>query len=216
MQPARPPFWRFLAFFFRQLYTTFSFSYDLVAWTVSLGRWKSWVRSVLPELEGPMVLELGHGPGHLQIALSEKGIQVVGVDLSQQMNELARKRMQRAAFSAKVVRANAERLPFPSQHFDQVVATFPTEFLLSPGTQSHVVRVLKVGGKFIVLPVAWITGKSHLERLLAGLFRATGQAGEWHNTVTKEMESQGFEVREKRIELKGSQVLLLSARKLRE
>ncbi len=61
-----------LRFFFRLLYHQFAFTYDLVAATVSLGRWKDWVLSVVPFIEGTRILEIGHGPGHLQRALLEQ------------------------------------------------------------------------------------------------------------------------------------------------
>ena len=53
---------RFLGFFFHLLYHPFAWAYDLIAWTVSLGRWKDWVESVVPFIKGMRVLELGHGP----------------------------------------------------------------------------------------------------------------------------------------------------------
>ena len=59
----------FMRFVFYLLYHPFAFAYDLVAAAVSLGRWKKWVLSVVPFLEGNQILEIGHGPGHLQSAL---------------------------------------------------------------------------------------------------------------------------------------------------
>ena len=70
--------------FFFVLYHQFAWTYDLVAATVSLGRWKDWVRSALPYLSG-RVLEIGFGPGYLQLSLFELGIPAFGLDESRQM-----------------------------------------------------------------------------------------------------------------------------------
>jgi len=84
-----------LRFFFRLLYHQFAFTYDLVAATVSLGRWKDWVMSVLPFVQGTRILEIGHGPGHLQRALLERNLLAVGLDESTQMGQLARHNLTR-------------------------------------------------------------------------------------------------------------------------
>src|SRR5512143_2186632 len=81
---------------FYLLYHPFAFTYDLVAATVSLGRWKAWVFSILPYVEGTRLLELGHGPGHLQRILRDRGLASVGLDESAPMGNLARKRLRQA------------------------------------------------------------------------------------------------------------------------
>jgi ubiquinone/menaquinone biosynthesis C-methylase UbiE len=204
----------FLRFFFRLLYNSFAWSYDLVAWVVSLGRWKSWVLSAVPELEGPRVLELGHGPGHLQKALKGKGVSVVGIDLSVQMGAIAKKRLMQTGQSSLLVRARAQKLPFKGEAFDQIVATFPTEYVTEAESLKSVHRVLCTGGHFVVLPVAWIRGQSTLEKAMAAVFRVTGQANEWNRQLSRLVAAAGFTVEEERVKLKGSEVLLLKAKKL--
>jgi ubiquinone/menaquinone biosynthesis C-methylase UbiE len=76
--------------FFNLLYHQFAWSYDFIASLVSLGNWKRWIITVLPHLEGPRVLELGHGPGHLQRALLNKGINTFGIDESRSMGILSK------------------------------------------------------------------------------------------------------------------------------
>ena len=61
---------RFLRFFFRHFYHEFAWTYDFVAAVVSIGRWNQWIDSALPFVQGRRVLEIGHGPGHLQEHLS--------------------------------------------------------------------------------------------------------------------------------------------------
>jgi ubiquinone/menaquinone biosynthesis C-methylase UbiE len=175
-----------LRLFFRLLYHQFAFTYDLVAAAVSLNRWKNWVTSVLPFIEGPRVLEIGHGPGHLQRLLLSRGLLAIGLDESAQMGRLARRNLKRslrtqAGSPAEVARRNtytqirlargvAQALPFPEETFDTVVATFPTEYITDPATLAEIQRCLRAGGRLVVLPVALPKN-----RLLDGLFKVTHQ-----------------------------------------
>src|SRR6266540_6656752 len=84
-----------LRFFFRLLYHQFAFTYDLVAATVSFNRWKDWVMSVIPFIKGNRILEIGHGPGHLQRILLSRNLVTVGIDESAQMGHLAKRNLTR-------------------------------------------------------------------------------------------------------------------------
>lgn len=161
--------------FFRLLYGPAAWTYDAVAWLVSLGQWTRWVRVALRFVEGPPVLELGHGPGHLQLALSEAGLAPVGVDLSPQMGHLARRRLRRAGIAPRLVRARAQALPFPSGSFSNVAATFPTEYILDPATLAEVRRVLGRDGELVVVASGRLTGTDPASRFLEWLYRITGQ-----------------------------------------
>src|SRR5689334_18669576 len=100
---------RFMRIFFRLLYHPFAFTYDLVAAAVSFGRWKDWVMSILPFIKGSRILELGHGPGHLQRVLLDRGLVIVGLDESAQMGRIAKKLL---GNSQKLTRGLAQHLPF--------------------------------------------------------------------------------------------------------
>jgi ubiquinone/menaquinone biosynthesis C-methylase UbiE len=86
-----------LRLFFRLLYHQFAFSYDLVAAAVSFNRWNDWVASVIPFIEGRQVLEVGHGPGHLQRVLRSRGLLAIGIDESPQMGRLAQRNLKDTA-----------------------------------------------------------------------------------------------------------------------
>ena len=203
----------FLRHFFRLLYHEFAWTYDLVAWVVSLGRWKRWVHSSLPYLEGPRILELGPGPGHLQVALVQKGIQVYGMDSSPQMLHQAAQRLARKNYPSRLVLGKAPDLPFASSSFDQIVATFPTEYIFHPPALCEIQRLLHPGGSLVILPVAWITGGGWLDRLAARLFQLTGQAPAWNERRLQPFRQAGLDVSTRMVQLEGSEVMLIVARK---
>lgn len=159
---------RFMRFFFRLLYHPFAFTYDVVAWAVSFGRWKDWVFSIVPFLEGNRILELGHGPGHLQRLLLDRGLFAVAIDESQQMGRIAKRRL---GESSNLTRGLAQSLPYPDETFDCVVATFPSEYIFDPRTLSEVGRVLRSRGRLVVLPAAFPSSG-----FLKWLYRVTGES----------------------------------------
>jgi ubiquinone/menaquinone biosynthesis C-methylase UbiE len=206
-----------LRFFFHHFYHAFAWTYDFVAAVVSLGRWNDWVCSVLPHLNGPRVLEIGFGPGHLQARMMEKGLDAVGLDESRQMGRISFNRLKRSGLPPALFRGYAQNLPFGQDCFDEAVATFPSEYIFDPRTLSEVYRVLRPGGKFVVVPMAWIGGNGLWERLMAWLFRITRQSveltDEAREKITAHFAEAGFRVSLSRAEIRQSVVLIIVAEK---
>jgi ubiquinone/menaquinone biosynthesis C-methylase UbiE len=208
---------RILGYFFSLLYHNLAWGYDLVAAVVSRGRWKNWVRSVLPFITGSCVLELGHGPGHLQLQMANLEMLPVGLDESRQMGKLARLKLRRNSYTLNnLVRGRSQALPFLSGSFDTVVATFPSEYIYDPQTINEVRRCLRIGGAFVFLPAAWITGKGILDRFLAWLFRITGESPSdlvqiLHERIEPVFLMAGLKLDFQKIFLKNSYVLIVRA-----
>jgi ubiquinone/menaquinone biosynthesis C-methylase UbiE len=170
-----------LRFGFRLLYYEMAWTYDWVSWLVSLGEWSRWQQAALPFVQGPLVLEVGHGPGHLLATMQAAGHTVFGVDLSPNMGRQARRRLLKTGLPANLVRAKVQALPFETAVFHTVLSTFPTDYIVDPETLTAVHRVLKSNGRLVVVPEGHLTGRGGLHRLLDWLFRITGQRSE---TVT--------------------------------
>jgi ubiquinone/menaquinone biosynthesis C-methylase UbiE len=210
-----------LNIFFSLLYNQFAFSYDLVAAIVSLGKWQNWCRQVLPYISGQTVLEIGHGPGHLHKSLSQAGFIAFGLDKSAQMGFLALRNLHRSTIGdgdtrefPNLVRGRAEQIPFADNSFHTIVATFPTEYIFQETTILEIQRLLKTDGKVIVLLAVWITGTTCLEKLLAGIYRLTGQTPSPNANLNKLCEpynAAGFSSELHWIVLESSRLLLLSA-----
>jgi ubiquinone/menaquinone biosynthesis C-methylase UbiE len=156
--------------------TPFAWTYDFVASLVSTGKWKDWVLVASSYVGSFPVLEIGHGPGHLQIDLTKTGERVYGLDASWQMSRQAHQRLVHAGLPARLVNGKSQDLPFSEGTFASVVATFPTEYIMDPNTLKEIRRIMKPGGELIVVPLAWITGNSLSERWAAWLFQLTNQS----------------------------------------
>ena len=211
-----------LRVFFRLLYHQFAFSYDLVAAAVSLNRWKDWVGSVIPFIEGNRVLEIGHGPGHLQRILLSRNLFAVGIDESAQMGRLAKRNLTdflgsgtndlyNAYTQIRLTRGMAQKLPFPNETFDTIVATFPTQYITDPDTLAEVKRCLSNGGRLIVLPTALPTNP-FLEWLFKVTHQSPMEAIEVIKTKLREpFVEAGFESEVKVLDVKSGILLLVLA-----
>lgn len=209
---------RLLRLYFHHLYHALAWTYDAAAWLVSLGRWQDWIMTTIPYLEGRRILELGHGPGHLQRALLSRGLFAIGLDESPQMGRLAARRLRDFdCTQINLTRGLAQALPFPAACFQTVVATFPAKYILETSTIQEAYRVLAPGGRFVVLPFAWITGRRTLERLLAWLNRITGEAPDPVGVLSERMKmpflEAGFRVEVERLEVRSSLLLIVLAQK---
>lgn len=215
---------RLVRFGFRLLYQEMAWSYDVVSWVVSLGEWQKWVRIPLQYLEdngSQTILEIGHGPGHLQLEIARRGHFVVGLDLSPQMGKMARGRLVRAGEGANLVRGRVQSLPFASGQFDWVISTFPTDYIIDPATLREVYRVLGENGRFLIIPEGHLTGRGFLHRVIDGLFWLTGQRGGrddlgetavWQPFTTR-LEEASFTVTVKQITFpKSAATVLLASR----
>lgn len=209
---------RFLGFllrtFFNHFYTTLAWSYDAVAYGVSMGQWNRWVRTGASAVNQDPVLEIGHGPGHLLRELGGRNTRVVGLDASRQMTRMARRRTIDLAPRVSIVQARAQKLPFATESFGSVVATFPTEYILDPETVAQVHRTLRTNGELIIVPVAEIHGRTVLDRFAAWLFRVTGQSGEIPEAWIQPFARGGFRVRRQQLDLGRSTVTRFTATKV--
>jgi ubiquinone/menaquinone biosynthesis C-methylase UbiE len=204
--------------FFRLLYHPFSWAYDLVASSVSLGRWKRWVLAAVPLLHGPRILELGFGPGHLQVHLHEQGIEIFGLDESMQMTQQAQRRLRSQGAAPRLARGLAQHLPYPDASFQSVAATFPTQYIVDPLTLAEIMRVLVPGGRLVVLMSTWITGKRARDRALQKIYQATAQVppeGQELSEFVTPYDQAGFQTSLRFTELPEARLMFIIAQKPR-
>lgn len=157
---------------FEQLYSHFAWSYDWVSRTFFLGQWRVWQRAALRFINGPRVLEVGIGTGNLQADLIRAGFDTWGMDLSPQMLRIATRKARRRGIHLKACRAKSQALPFPGECFDSVVSTFPSDYIIHPITLGELSRVLKPGGRLIVVPGGWLHKAGPRSRVLETISEA--------------------------------------------
>lgn len=117
------------------------------------GQWRIWQRQVLPRLQGHDILELGCGPGDLLADMLDAGYACQAIERSPQMVRAARATLRRrqAGSPELIIQGSAQALPFADGCFDCVVSTFPAEYIADPATIAEVARVLRPGGRLIVI-----------------------------------------------------------------
>ncbi len=132
------------------------------------GQWRIWQRLVLPRLHGHDVLELGCGLGDLQADMLAVGYNCQAVEHSPQMVAAARDTLNRRqqGQATGIIQGSAQHLPFPASSFDSVVSTFPSEYIYDPDTLSEVERVLRPGGRVIIVEGANLLPIGYLQPLL--------------------------------------------------
>jgi len=101
---------------------------------------------------GARALDLGCGAGRHSRYLASKGLQVTGVDLAENLLELARgKAKQQGLENIDFQSGDMTRLPFAGESFDVVVCVFGIFFV--PDMESalrELKRVLRTGGKLAI------------------------------------------------------------------
>ncbi len=116
------------------------------------------------------VLDVATGPGYVAARAASRGAEAIGVDLSPQMLDVARRTHPHVDFR----RADAEELPLPEASFDAVVANFCLLHLGRPEkATAGFARVLSPGG-FVALTV-W--GPPERARLFGLFLEAIRMAG---------------------------------------
>ena len=221
---------RLVRWAFARFYREFAWTYDTVAALVSGGHWPAWAQTALPYLEG-RVLELGCGTGNLQRALAGQPQHPapIGLDASPQMLALARRKVERAGLEARLVRADARALPFPSATFDSLVATFPSDYIVARATLAEARRVLRPSGRLVIVLGARLAGGGPYQRLVDLAYRLTLQhpprAAEAQSLLAggrmgsspacqlgRELTQAGFTVQDRWIAAPGGLVYLIVAR----
>lgn len=203
----------FLTIFFRYLYTDLAAFYDAVAWSSSMGQWRQWQSAAMINFEEGAILELGHGPGHVQLDLHRLSHSTYGLDPSTQMNRMARRRLHRAGYTANIIRGKAQGLPFAAQSFRSVVSTFPSEYIVDSDTLQEVWRVLSPGGILIIVGVIEITGKSLPDRFARWLYNITGQSGSIPGNWEGYFLNHGFDPKLEEVKMPRSRVSRVIARR---
>jgi demethylmenaquinone methyltransferase/2-methoxy-6-polyprenyl-1,4-benzoquinol methylase len=132
--------------------------YDVMNDLMSLGlhrAWKAFAISVARPRAEERILDIATGSGDLALALARKvmpGGEVWITDINRRMLERGRDRLLDRGLALPAVQCDAERLPFPGEHFDCVTVGFGLRNMTNKDAAlREMARVLKPGGRLVVL-----------------------------------------------------------------
>ena len=129
--------------------------YDRMNRLMTLGLDRCWRRRAVRELStlhSPLsTLDVACGTGDMVVELLRHGCKATGVDLSEEMLAIARRKTASANFQL----GDAEALPFADGEFDAVTCAFGVRnFVHLEQGLSEMLRVLKPGGRMVILELA--------------------------------------------------------------
>lgn len=150
--------------------------YDPLNRIISLGMDAEWRRVAIAEaLPAKSVLDVSTGTADLAIAVAERSsrIRVVGIDPSKEMLARGREKITLAGdrlHNIQLIEGVAENLPFESESFDAVVVAFGVRnFQNREKGLSEMVRVLKAGGRLVILELSTPSG-TDIKAIVARVF----------------------------------------------
>ena len=139
-------------------------TYDRLNRLMTFGLDRCWRRRAVRELStlhSPLsTLDVACGTGDMVVELAKRGCTVTGIDLSDEMLAIARKKIasansQFSILNSQFQKANAEALPFEDETFDAVTCAFGVRnFVHLELGLSEMLRVLKPGGRMVILELA--------------------------------------------------------------
>jgi SAM-dependent methyltransferase len=146
---------------------------------------------LLTPVPGEDILEIGFGPGRTLGLLVERGARATGVDVSEEMVRLARRRNSEQVRTGDLTLHHGDgvRLPIPDDSLDAVLSIHNLYFWPEPeATIAEIARVLRPDGRLLLA----FRGREHPlpQRLDPDVYKdvTTDQCREW-------LSSAGFESR---------------------
>lgn len=144
-----------------KMFNSISNRYDFLNHFLSLGidiLWRRKAISLLKDLQPKTILDIATGTGDLAIeALSLKPEKIVGVDISEGMLEVGRRKMREKKLDniIQLTLGDSENLPFTDNYFDAAIVAFGVRNFenLERGL-GEMLRVVRPGGRIVILEMS--------------------------------------------------------------
>ena len=137
-----------------------------------LGEFKALSRRMADGLPpDAQVLEVAPGPGYFAIELAKLGKHhITGLDISKTFVEIARKNAQKEGVQVDFRQGNASQIPFGDKTFDLIVCRAAFKNFSEPvEALKEMRRVLKPGGKAVIIDLGKDTPKETIDSYIDGL-----------------------------------------------
>jgi demethylmenaquinone methyltransferase/2-methoxy-6-polyprenyl-1,4-benzoquinol methylase len=139
----------------RSLFARIADRYDFITVALSYGqdaRWKKRLVDLALAGGGGRALDLATGTGDIAFALVARGARAVGLDLTERMVELARRKVPRGDVNPSFMVGDMAALPFPDASFDLVTTGYGLRNVPDlPVAVDEICRVLKPSGRVVSL-----------------------------------------------------------------
>ena len=141
-----------------QMFDTISGNYDDLNRVISFGidvKWRKNVLKLVAEKKPTTILDIATGTGDLAILMAATNAEkIIGLDISAGMLEVGKKKITEKKLDNKIemVLGDSENIPFENDYFDAITVAFGVRNFenLEVGL-SEILRVLKPGGRFVIL-----------------------------------------------------------------
>lgn len=158
--------------------------------------WKNWLGRALPHLQGRRVLEVSFGTGYLLMQYASK-FETHGIDLNARMVAVAKRNLEKSGVCADLKQGNVEQLPYDDEHFDTVMSTMALSgYPDVTRAMSEIRRVLKPGGRLILIDVNYPANRNWLGMRMTSIWRYLGDI---IRDVDKLLEDHGFDYEDREI-----------------
>ncbi|ROL58221.1 class I SAM-dependent methyltransferase [Bacteroidetes/Chlorobi group bacterium Naka2016] len=109
------------------------------------------VFDLLTPEENMKILDVGCGTGNYSIKLAKLNCIVTGIDISEEMLKIAKRKSEAEQLPINFVHGNIESMPFESNSFDAVISVAVLEFVNNKAKAfEEIFRVVKPKGKIVV------------------------------------------------------------------
>ncbi len=168
-------------------YTKYAKTYDVAVKLFPV--WKTWLKKVLPHIEGKRVLEVSFGTGYLLLQYASQ-YESYGIDYNARMVGIAKNNLSKNNMHADLQKGNVEKLPFPDEYFDCIVNTMAfSGYPNGEKAMKEFHRTLRPGGKLILLDFNYPSNRNYFGYLLAKLME---RGGDILKDISKLLKQFGF------------------------
>lgn len=155
------------------------------------------IASFLGPLEGVRVLDVGTGTGRAAIALASRGACVTGIDASDEMLAVARRRAGDAKVDVHFLKGDAHALEFDTKFFD--VAVSLRVLMHTPDWRRSLAELCRVAGQRVVFDYPSLTSAAALQSAVRHLANAAGARTEAYRvfsdrSIRAALRANGFTV----------------------
>jgi len=156
------------------------------------------LKAFIGPLPGMRVLDVGTGTGRAALLLAREGATVVGIDASEQMLGVARRRAEEERASVTFARGDAHALVFPDRSFDAAVSL--RVLMHTPEWRTCLSELCRVSRRLVVFDYPSSRSAALLESLARRVGHALGMRTEPYRVFTDRqmkdvLAAAGFRVR---------------------